>query len=104
LTADQQQQATTIFTNAATSLQALRGNAKTAHQNLKQAIQNNDTAAIDQNATAIGNAAAQRIAIQAKARAAFYQILTPDQRAKLPELGRGHRWHHGHGFGRERQQ
>lgn len=103
LTPAQQQQATTIFTNAATSLQGLHGGMRTSHQNLKQAIQSNDTAAIDQNAAAIGNAMAQGIAVRAKAQAAFYQILTPDQQSKLSQFASEHPGHRGHRFFKEEQ-
>ena len=83
LTTTQQQEATTIFTNAATAEAAVRTNLKTAHDNLKAAIQKNDTAAIDQIALTIGNLTAQSTSIDAKANAAFYQILTPDQQTKF---------------------
>ena len=87
LTPDQQQQATTIFTNAANADASARGNLKTAHQTLKTAIQNNDAATIEQTATAIGTLTAQTTANNAKAQAAFYQILTADQKTKYGQLG-----------------
>src|ERR1035438_9708877 len=87
LTADQQTQATTIFTNAATANATIHTSLKTAHTSLQTAIQNNDTATIDQTATAIGNLEGQSTATQAKADAAFYSILTADQKTKLGELG-----------------
>jgi Spy/CpxP family protein refolding chaperone len=87
LTSAQQQQATTIFTNAATAGATVRGNLKLAHQNLETAVKNNDTAGIEAAAAAIGNLTAQQTATGAKAQAAFYQILTPDQQAKFAQLG-----------------
>jgi Spy/CpxP family protein refolding chaperone len=63
-----------------------------AHQSIGDAVKANDTAAIDQAATTIGNLTAQSTAIDAKANAAFYRILTPDQQAKFatsPGPGRG---------------
>lgn len=96
LTATQQQQATTILTNAATSAQSLHEQMRTAHENLKTATQKNDTASIDQIASTIGNLTAQTISIQAKADAALYAVLTPDQQTKFDQL----RTHGpGHGFG-----
>ncbi|HLJ88893.1 MAG TPA: Spy/CpxP family protein refolding chaperone [Candidatus Angelobacter sp.] len=86
LTAQQQQQALTIFTNASSSEQTMHGSMKTAHQNLQNAIKSNDTAGIEQASNTIGNLMAQTTAAHAKAQAAFYQILTPDQQSKLSEM------------------
>ena len=93
LTAAQQQQATTIFTNAANNGQLSRDSMKTAHQALETAIKSNDTAGIDQASTQIGSLIGQMMASHAKAEAAFYQILTPEQQTKLNSLqeeGHGH--------------
>jgi Spy/CpxP family protein refolding chaperone len=86
LTTAQQQQATTIFTNSALADTTVHDNLKTAHQSLSDAVKNNNTAAIDQVSTTIGNLTAQLTSNDAKANAAFYQILTPDQQAKLTQL------------------
>lgn len=86
LTTAQQQQATTIFTNAATADATVFSSMKTARQNLDTAIKNNDSASIDQLATTIGNLTAQLTSTQAKADAAFYQILTADQQTKYAQL------------------
>jgi Spy/CpxP family protein refolding chaperone len=83
LSAAQQQQATTIFTNEAGAQASLHSSMTAAHQSLKTAVQSNDTAAIEQAATTIGTLTAQTTTNQAKAEAAFYQILTPAQQAKL---------------------
>jgi len=97
LTPAQQQQATTIFTNAANSEKTLHDQMKTAHDALKTAIQKNDTAAIDQSAATIGNLTTQMVSAHAKAEAAFNQTLTPDQQAKMSQL---HSHEHGmHGPG-----
>lgn len=90
LTPAQQQQATTLFTNAAGSQTTVHNNMKTAHESLNAAIKANDTAAIDQAAANIGNLTAQMISAHAKARAAFFQILTPDQQAKLTQFESQH--------------
>jgi Spy/CpxP family protein refolding chaperone len=94
LTAAQQQQATTIFTAAATAAQTAHTSLQTARQSLNTAIKNNDAGGIQQAATTIGNLTAQTTLSDAQARAAFLQILTPDQVTKYNQLGAGH------GFGR----
>lgn len=90
LTAAQQQQATTIFNNASTAQTNIHNSMKTAHESLASAIKSNDTGAIEQAANTIGNLTAQMIANHAKAQAAFFQILTPDQQAKMTELESRH--------------
>jgi Spy/CpxP family protein refolding chaperone len=84
LTAAQQQQATTILTNAAED--AVHNNMKAAHQTLHDSIKANDSAAIDQASATIGNLTGQITAINTKAHAALYQVLTPDQQTKLAQL------------------
>ncbi|MFB3813165.1 MAG: Spy/CpxP family protein refolding chaperone [Terriglobales bacterium] len=95
----QQQQATTIFTNAASTHTTIHENMKTARQNLANAVRNNDTAVIDQLAATIGNLTTQATATHAKAQAAFFQILTPDQQTKLTELERERHGPHFMGMG-----
>jgi Spy/CpxP family protein refolding chaperone len=86
LTSEQQQQATTIFTNAATTASGLHTQIKTARQNLATAVQSDDTGTINQISTTIGNLLAQEISNQANANAAFYKTLTSDQQSKLTQL------------------
>jgi len=103
LTPAQQQQATTILTNAAGNKKEARGGMRTAHQNLQTAIKSNDAAGIDAAATSIGNLMAQNISAEAKTKAALYQILTPDQQAKMDQLEHmrgGARFHGGFGAGK----
>ena len=90
LTSAQQQQATTIFTNAAAAESGVHESLKTARQSLKTAVTNNDSAGIDQEAATIGSLTAQLTSLQAKANAAFYQILTADQQSKLAKLESQH--------------
>lgn len=99
LTPAQQQQATTIFTNAMNGAPSFHSDMKTAHQNLQTAIKNNDQNGITQAATTIGNLTSQMVASHAKAQAAFYQILTPDQQTKLNQLESEHTGMGGKGFG-----
>jgi Spy/CpxP family protein refolding chaperone len=93
LTSQQQQQATTIFTEAASNSKSLRDQLRSAHENLHAAVQKNDTAAIEQISNSIGSLMAQETMAHAKAMAAFYQTLTPDQQSKLNQM------HHGPGMG-----
>jgi Spy/CpxP family protein refolding chaperone len=90
LTSAQQQQATTIYTNATTAEQAIRQNEKATRDSLRTAVKNNDAATIDQVSSSIAQSTAQLTSIRAKADAAFYQILTADQQAKLTELESEH--------------
>ena len=86
LTSAQQQQATSIFTSAASSVSGIRSNMKSAHQSLETAVQQNNSAAIEQYAATIGNLTGEITAADAKAEAAFYQILTPEQQSKLTQF------------------
>lgn len=97
LTAGQQQQATTLFTNAATSQSALREQLKSARQGLARAVKNNDSGAIDQAAATIGNLTAQLTSAQAKAKMAFNQLLTPEQQNKLGQMESQRPHHRGPG-------
>ena len=90
LTSAQQQQATTIYTNAAKAEQAIRASDKGTRENLRAAVKNNDAATIDQIASSMAQSTAQLTSIHAKVDAAFYQILTAEQLAKLTELESEH--------------
>ena len=94
LTTAQQTQATTIFTNAFTSSQSVMTSLQTDQQSLSDAVKANNSATIDQVAGTIGTLQGQLAAINAKANAAFYAILTADQQAKFDALPHG-----GPGFG-----
>jgi len=86
LSSAQQQQALTIFTNAANSETNWHDSMMAAHEALDTAVKNNDSAGISQAATSIGDLTAQMITAHSKADAAFYQILTADQKTKYNEL------------------
>ena len=86
LSAEQQSQATAILGNARTSESALRGSLKSARQALNDAVKSNNPVAIEQLSATMGSLTAQLTLAQAKARAAFYQILTPEQRTALDQL------------------
>jgi hypothetical protein len=83
LTTGQQTQATTFFTNALNSIAPLQTAITTAQTALATAVKANDTNGITAQATAIGTAQGQIVGIQAKADAAFYALLTADQKTKL---------------------
>ncbi|HEX9254694.1 MAG TPA: Spy/CpxP family protein refolding chaperone [Candidatus Angelobacter sp.] len=98
LTPQQQQQATTIFGEITNNAKATHDQMRTAHDNLKAAIQKNDAAGIEQAANTIGTLTTQMTVAHAKAQAAFYQILTPEQQAKMNDLESRHHgigWRHG---------
>jgi len=86
LTTGQQTQATTIFTAAITAEQALQTQVTTAETALLTAIKANNTANITTQSTTLGNLKGQAIAIDAKADAAFYALLTADQKTKLDSV------------------
>jgi Spy/CpxP family protein refolding chaperone len=96
LNSAQQQQATTIFTGAATTAASLHSQMKTARQSLATAVTNNDTASISQLSSTIGGLVTQLVSAKATANAAFYQILTPSQQSTLTQL---ESLHHGKGSG-----
>ena len=83
LSTGQQTQATTIFIDALNSITPLQTTIATVQTALATAVKANDTNGITTQATAIGTAQGQIIAIQAKADAAFYALLTADQKTKL---------------------
>lgn len=90
LTDAQKTQATAIFEAAETASTTLR---ETQAQALNDAAKSNAAdAAIDQLAATLGSTSGQLAAIQIKAFARFYALLTTEQRTKLDELktnGRG---------------
>lgn len=86
LTTGQQTQATAYFTAGITANQALQTQEATARTALLTAIKANDSAGITTQSNAIGNIVAQETANTAKADAAFYALLTADQKTKLDSL------------------
>jgi Spy/CpxP family protein refolding chaperone len=90
LTSAQQAQATTLFTSSQTANQSIMTNLRQAHTALAAAIKGNDANAIASLTTQIGTLTGQMMANTAKADAAFYATLTPDQQAKYtPSTGFG---------------
>lgn len=82
LTDAQVAQAKTIFDAAKTASDTPAGAITAARESLKTAIKANATANIDSLSAQIGTAEGQITAINAKAQAQFYAILTADQKTK----------------------
>jgi Spy/CpxP family protein refolding chaperone len=89
LTTAQQAQATTIFTNEQTAVQAIDTELQTAHTSLAAAVKSNTTATIDSLSAQIGVYHGQILSTQSKAQAAFYAILTADQQTKYSAIHGG---------------
>ena len=82
LSPSQQQQALTIFSQAASVRTNIKTQAKAARKSLSDAVRTGDAGGISQLSTVIANLKAQRISAGASAHAAFYQLLTPDQQSQ----------------------
>lgn len=84
----QQKQVTAIYMDAQTANQSIMGGMREANQAIAAAIKSNDTNAMSQAANVIGTLTAQMTVNNAKAEAAVYAQLTPDQQAKYqPNAG-----------------
>jgi Spy/CpxP family protein refolding chaperone len=87
LTSAQQTQVTAILNAGGdANATASRASMKAAHDTLNTAVQANDSAAMEQAATTIGNLTAQSTLARAKSDAAIYKVLTPDQRTKYSQM------------------
>jgi hypothetical protein len=89
LTDAQKASAITIFTNAITAAEALHTSLQANHTAMQTAIQKNDTATIDTLATQAGTLDGQLTAINAKANAAFYALLTSAQQTAFNSMPHG---------------
>jgi hypothetical protein len=89
LSTAQQARATTIFTDAAAASRGIRASLQDNRQALSAAIEKNDTVAIDQLSARAGTLSGQLTAIDSKAEAALYAILTTDQQATYSSLPHG---------------
>ncbi len=95
LNSQQEADATSIFTAAATTESTLRATERTTHQALQAAIKSNDTAAIEQSATSFGQISGEMMSARALAQAKFYATLTADQKTKFTALEHGFHGEHG---------
>ena len=88
LNKSQQKQISTIYLDAQTSNQSVMGGMREANQAIVAAIKSNDTNAMSQAANTVGTLTAQMTVNNAKAEAAVYALLTPEQQAKFqPNAG-----------------
>ena len=100
----QQKQITGIYMDAQTANQTVMGGMRTANESLVAAIKTNDTAAMSQAANTVGTLTAQMTVNNAKAEAAVYAALTPDQQAKYTPRAGGSMYGGGQGGGGRRRQ
>jgi hypothetical protein len=98
LSTTQAGQATTYFTEALTAITPLETTLHTDRQSLQTAIKANDAANIETLSTNVGSLNGQVLALQSKADAQFYAILSPGQQTTL-NASRGHGEGYGHGPG-----
>lgn len=89
LTAEQQTQATAIFTTEQTAMSSLFPSMQSAHKALQAAVRTQDTAAITTLAAQIGTLTTQETQARATAQAAFYAVLSADQQTKYDQLPQG---------------
>jgi Spy/CpxP family protein refolding chaperone len=75
-----------IFEAAHQQAQPIREQLVEKRAALQEAIKANNTAEIDKLSAEIGQLSGQLVAIQAKARASAYQLLTPEQKEKLDSI------------------
>jgi len=99
LESSQETSATAIFSAEQNTLSSLRADMKTARTALKTAIEANDSAGINNAATQIGALTTRETVARATADAAFYALLTGDQKTKFAELSDRHFGGPGPGFG-----
>jgi hypothetical protein len=83
---NQQAQAASIFAAASAADAELKQGMKSNRRSLSASVKSNDAAAMSKISSAIGSLAAQRHSNGANAHAAFLQLLTADQQAKLSQL------------------
>ncbi|MCS7042107.1 MAG: Spy/CpxP family protein refolding chaperone [Bryobacteraceae bacterium] len=86
LSESQKSQALRIFTDAQTAAERYRQDQQTAREALQSAIKANNLAAMDRAARDIGAATAEITLIDARAEAAFYALLTSEQKQKYDQM------------------
>ena len=97
LTTSQASQASTIFTNATAAITPLQTTLSTARESLQAAVKANNVSTIDQLSNQIGSVSGQITAAQSKAEAAFYALLTAEQKTRYDAVGGGRGGHGGPG-------
>jgi len=91
LTPAQRAQQKTIFDNARQSSMPVRRELRETRQQLRAAIQADNTAQIQQLAKTEGSEVGQLAAVRGEAMAKSYQVLTPQQKQELAKLREAHR-------------
>jgi Spy/CpxP family protein refolding chaperone len=86
LTDAQKGQAKTIFGQARENAKPVRERLKENRQALSAAVKADNSREIQQLSAARGNLMGKMLAIRSEASAKFYQMLTPEQRAKADQL------------------
>jgi Spy/CpxP family protein refolding chaperone len=86
LTEAQKAQALKIFSDAQAAAERFREEMQVARQELQTAIKANDLASIERNAREIGTATGEMTIIDARAQAAFYALLTAEQKTKFDQM------------------
>ena len=86
LTDAQKAQAKTIFGQARETAKPVRDQLKGNRQALTAAVKSDNRSDIERLSTARGRLMGKMVAIRTEASAKFYQMLTPDQRAKADQL------------------
>ena len=86
LNSTQKQQAKSIFQEARTSTQPVRAELRQNRQAMAEAVKADNSAQIQKLSKTEGELMGRLIAARTEARAKFYSILTPEQRAKMEKL------------------
>ena len=86
LNSEQQAQATSIFATENSAVFGLMNRLLMARTALQTAVENNEISVITAQARQIGTLTGQTVEAHAKAEAAFYAILSPDQKAEYRQL------------------
>jgi Spy/CpxP family protein refolding chaperone len=86
LTDAQKAQAKTIFGQARETSKPVREQLKANRQALRAAVKADNRSEIEKLSTARGSLMGKMMAIHSEASAKFYQMLTPEQRAKAEQL------------------
>jgi Spy/CpxP family protein refolding chaperone len=88
LTDSQKATALSIYTTAHTAAQPIQISLQASRTSISDAVKSNNTAAIDQLAVTSGTLDGQLTAINSKAEAAFFAILTTDQQTKYASISK----------------
>lgn len=86
LTADQQQQVNTIFSDARQKAQPIRQEIRQNQEALYAAVKGNNTSEIERLSSQQGKLRGAALAVRSEALAKFYAILTPEQRTKWDQI------------------